>query len=103
MDHNRIAQVLIENPNKWAVIHEDETRRCSSRVNNWRHGKYQGKRPKAFTDNFEFLVRSCGYGTYRSQILARYVPDEPLTADPVKKSKKKKAKKKHGRYIGREA
>lgn len=75
MDHAHIAHVLkTAAPGRWVVIDEDTTRRANSRVNNWRNGAARGQRPKAFGKRFEFKVESCGYGTGRSKILARYTP-----------------------------
>lgn len=72
LDHDDIANKLRLVSGQWIEIRRDTTARINSTLGHWRRNA--GKRPRAYTARYEFRMRSCGYGTGQSALLARHVP-----------------------------
>lgn len=74
IDHAHIANLLRLASGQWFEIREDTTARINSTLGHYRRNV--GKRPRAYSDRYDFRMKSIGRGTGRSTLFARH---EPIT------------------------
>lgn len=72
LDHEEIARTCRLASGKWIEARRDTSTRINSTLGHWRRNI--GKRPRAFTDRYEFRMQTCGYGTGLSKLMVRHVP-----------------------------
>lgn len=69
LDLDDIATSLRLNAGTWVVLRTDAHNRIHAVLYKWRR-----RPPRALLGRFEFKVRSTGYGSHETRLLARHVP-----------------------------